>query len=82
MLEKTGWPGLIVSVWYYTLHRKAGLVHRLSPRTHRMDKDETLKRSIDCIETVYRHLIPRELYDEAAEDVFWLEDEYQRHRKR
>lgn len=82
MIEKTGRPGLIVSVWYATLHRKTGTYSRLFHRAASPDKDEILRQAINCMEMIYHGLIPPELYDKVAEDVFWLEDEYRRHRKR
>ncbi len=82
MMEKSGRPGLVVSIWYYTLHRKIGLLHCLLHKTTSPDKDEILKQAENCIQMIYHDLIPSELYHEIAEDVFWLEGEYQHHRKR
>jgi len=82
MLEKSGRPGLIVSIWYYTLHREIGLLHRLLDKTSSPEKNDILERTIKSIRMIYHELIPPELYDEFAEDVFWLEGEYKRHRKR
>ena len=82
MIEESGWPGLIVSVWYYTLRRETRLLDRLFGKPPSLDKDEILKRTVNCIEMIYYDIIPPELYDEVAEDVFWLECTFQRHRKR
>jgi hypothetical protein len=81
MIEESGWPGFIVSVWYYTLRRETGLLDRLFGKPPSLDKDEILKRTINCIEMIYYDIIPPELYDEIAEDVFRLECKFQRHRK-
>jgi hypothetical protein len=82
MLEKTGRPGLIVSLWYYALHRKTGLLYHLLHKESSLEPAIASERVIKCIQKLYTDLIRPEHYEDITDDVLRLEHEYQLHRRK
>jgi hypothetical protein len=80
MLEKMGRPGLIVSLWYYALHRKTGYIPRFLNKETSQEQVMVRERVINCLQKIYTDLVQPEHYEEITDDVLRLEHDYQLHR--
>ena len=79
MIEKMGRPGLVISVWYYSMRRNFRLWEHIIYGKARLDA-QARKRIVSCLENIYQSLIPPECYDEIVRYVLWLDEQFTHHK--
>ncbi len=82
MVEKMGRPGLIVSIWYFSLHLDKRVRNSVLSDRGRRSPEQNRQKIIDCIQRFYPDLVPAQHYDKTADDVFWIEKNYQQQKIR
>ena len=82
MIENMGRPGLVVSLWYHSLHRDAAPWTDSVFKRKRLSMDQLKEKISQSIEMIYRDTIEPDQYDEIIDDVLSLEFEYQYRQKR